>query len=157
VLIQTKKQSEKIEKLNVTDTELFLKQHELINRKVRRISNINIDFDPQRKHLKKQFEAMYKLAEQTDVTFNNAVKAQEIKQLKGLDVLEKRLLKAQRRKLGDHIKRLTTLQNELFPNQSLQERNKNFTEFYLEYGDDLIPTLMKYLDPLKGEFLILKE
>lgn len=156
VLIQTKKQAEKIEKLNVSDTELFLKQHELINRKVRRISNINIDFDPQRKHLKEQFKAMYTLAEQTDVTFNNAVKAQEIKQLKGLDVLEKRLLKAQRRKLSDHVKRLTTLQNELFPNQSLQERNKNFTEFYLEYGDDLIPTLMKYLDPLKGEFLILK-
>jgi bacillithiol biosynthesis cysteine-adding enzyme BshC len=157
VLVQTKKQAEKIEKLNVSDTELFLKQHELINRKVRRISNINIDFDPQRKHLKEQFEAMYKLAEQTDVTFNNAVKAQEIKQLKGLDVLEKRLLKAQRRKLSDHVKRLTTLQNELFPNQSLQERNKNFAEFYLEYGSDLIPTLMKHLDPLKGEFLVLKK
>ncbi|PKV52274.1 bacillithiol biosynthesis cysteine-adding enzyme BshC [Aquimarina sp. MAR_2010_214] len=157
VLIQTKKQAEKIEKLNVSDTELFLKQHELINHKVRRISNIDIDFDPQREHLKKQFKAMYTLAEQTDVTFYNAIKAQEVKQLKGLDVLEKRLLKAQRRKLGDHVKRLTTLQNELFPNQSLQERNKNFAEFYLEYGSDLIPTLIKHLDPLKGEFLVLKQ
>ncbi|WP_282086395.1 bacillithiol biosynthesis cysteine-adding enzyme BshC [Aquimarina algiphila] len=156
-LIQTEKQAEKIEKLNVSDTELFLKQHELINRKVRRISNININFDPQRKHLKKQFEEMYTLAEQTDVTFYNAVKAQEVKQLKGLDALEKRLLKAQKRKLSDHVKRLTTMQNELFPNQSLQERNTNFSELYLEYGEDLIPMLLKYLDALKGQFLVLKK
>ncbi len=155
-LIQTEKQAEKIKKLNVSDTELFLKQHELINRKVRRISNIDINFAPQRKHLKEQFKEMYALAEQTDVTFYNAVKAQEIKQLKGLDALEKRLLKAQKRKLSDHVKRLTTIQNELFPNQSLQERNTNFSELYLEYGENLIPTLIKNLDALKGEFLVLK-
>ncbi|MEW7292685.1 bacillithiol biosynthesis cysteine-adding enzyme BshC [Aquimarina sp. 2304DJ70-9] len=154
VLIQTNKQAEKIKKLNVSDTELFLKQHELINHKVRRISNIDINFDPQRAHLREQFEEMYKLAEQTDVTFGNAVKAQEVKQLKGLDVLEKRLLKAQKRKLSDHVQRLTTIQNELFPNQSLQERTINFSEMYLEYGEELIPTLIKHLDPLKGEFLI---
>ncbi len=157
VLIQTKKQAEKIKRLDISDAELFLKQHELINRKVRQISNIDINFDPQRKHLKEQFVAMYKLAEQTDVTFKNAVKAQEVKQLKGLDMLEKRLLKAQRRKLSDHVQRLTRIQNELFPNQSLQERTVNFSEMYLEFGEDLISTLIECLDPLKGEFLVLKQ
>ncbi|MBQ4820283.1 bacillithiol biosynthesis cysteine-adding enzyme BshC [Aquimarina sp. MMG016] len=156
-LIQTKKQAEKIKKLGVTDTELFLKQHELINRKVRQISNIDINFDPQRKHLQEQFQGMYELAEQTDITFLNAVKAQEIKQLKGLNMLEKRLLKAQRIKLSDQVKRLTTIQNELFPNQSLQERSTNFSEMYLEYGKELIPFLVEHLDPLQGEFIILKQ
>ncbi|MGY3792946.1 bacillithiol biosynthesis cysteine-adding enzyme BshC [Aquimarina sp. 433] len=155
VLMQTAKQSAKIEKLAVTTTELFLKQHELINRKVRQISNIDINFDPQRNHLKEQFKAMYELAEKTDVTFKNAVKAQEVKQLKGLDMLEKRLLKAQRLKLKDHVGRLTNIQNELFPNQSLQERTTNFSEMYLEYGEELIPMLLKYLDPLKGEFAVI--
>ncbi|WP_298544131.1 bacillithiol biosynthesis cysteine-adding enzyme BshC [uncultured Aquimarina sp.] len=157
VLIQTEKQADKIKKLAITDTELFLKQHELINRKVRQISNIDINFDPQRKVLKEQFEGMYELAKQTDVTFINAVKAQEVKQLKGLDVLEKRLLKAQRIKLSDHVQRLTTIQNELFPNQSLQERNTNFSEMYLEYGVELISELIKQLDPLCGEFVVLKK
>lgn len=157
VLIQTKKQAEKLEKLNILNIELFLKQHELINRKVREISNIDINFDTQRKHLKEQFTAMYELANQTDVTFLNAVKAQEIKQLKGLDVLENRLLKAQRRKLSDQVKRLTNIQNELFPNHSLQERNQNFSELYIEYGNELISKLIKNLNPLKGEFLILKD
>ncbi len=157
VLMQTKKQTEKVNKLEVSDKDLFLKQHELINRKVRQISNIDINFDTQKKHLEEQFKEMYELAEQTDVTFVNAVKAQEIKQLKGLDMLEKRLLKAQRRKLSDQVKRLAEIQNQLFPNQSLQERNTNFSEMYLEYGENLIPTLIKYLNPLKGEFVIIKE
>ncbi len=157
VLVQTQKQAEKIKNLTVSDTELFLKQHELINRKVRQISNIDINFDPQRKHLQEQFQSMYEVAEKTDVTFYNAVKAQEVKQLKGLDTLEKRLLKAQRQKLSDQVKRLTVLQNELFPNQSLQERTQNFTELYLEYGDQLIPMLIKQLDPLQGGFVILKQ
>ncbi|WP_298313304.1 bacillithiol biosynthesis cysteine-adding enzyme BshC [uncultured Aquimarina sp.] len=155
VLIKTEKQAEKIKRLVISDTELFLKQHELINRKVRQISNIDINFDPQRKLLKEQFEGMYELAKQTDVTFVNAVKAQEVKQLKGLDVLEKRLLKAQRIKLSDHVQRLTAIQNELFPNQSLQERNTNFSEMYLEYGEELISELIKQLDPLCGEFVVL--
>ena len=156
VLIQTEKQAEKIRRLAISETELFLKQHELINRKVRQISNIDINFDPQRIHLKEQFKEMYQLAEKTDVTFVNAVKAQEIKQLKGLDMLEKRLLKAQRIKLSDQVQRLTSIQNELFPSQSLQERNTNFSEMYLEYGETLIPELIKQLNPLQGEFVVLK-
>ena len=157
VLVKTEKQAEKIKKLVVSDQELFLKQHELINHKVRQISDIDINFDPQRTHLKAQFKGMYSLAEQTDVTFLGAVKAQEVKQLKGLDVLEKRLLKAQRIKLSDQVERLIRIQNELFPNQSLQERNTNFSELYLEYGENLIPELMKELDPLTGEFIVLKK
>ncbi|MBW1297586.1 bacillithiol biosynthesis cysteine-adding enzyme BshC [Aquimarina litoralis] len=155
VLMQTEKQAKKIERLTVSNVELFLKQHELINRKVRQISDIDINFNPQREHLKEQFAGMYELAEQTDNTFRNAVKAQEIKQLKGLDMLEKRLLKAQCLKLSDQVSRLTSIQNELFPNYSLQERTTNFSEMYLEYGEELIPELIKHLNPLKGEFIVL--
>ena len=84
-----------------------------------------------------------------------AVKAQEVKQLKGLDHLEKRLLKAQKKKLGDHVKRLTGIQNELFPLENLQERIMNFSEFYLEYGSDLIPELFEALDPLDYCFTVI--
>ena len=154
-LIETAKQNEKRRKLDISQTELFLKQHELINRKVRKISNIDIDFSPQKEHLVRQFSHLYELAEKTDKTFLNAVKAQEVKQLKGLDNLEKRLLKAQKRKLSDEVTRIARLQNELFPNQSLQERQINFSEMYLEYGGGLISTLIENLDPLDLRFTIL--
>jgi len=155
VLIQTNNQEKKLRNLNVSKEDIFLKRNAFINKKVREISNIEIDFSSQKEHLTKQFKDLYELAERTDVTFLGAVKAQEVKQLNGIDNLEKRLLKAQKRKLKDQVLRMTDLQNELFPNQSLQERNTNFSEFYLEYGERLIPELIQNLNPLSAEFLIL--
>ncbi|MDC6386901.1 bacillithiol biosynthesis cysteine-adding enzyme BshC [Muricauda sp. SK9] len=155
-LLVKEKQYKKTQKLGVKVSHLFLKQPSLINKKIREISNIDIDFSPQKKLLEEQFQLMYHLAEQTDKSFLGAVKAQEVKQKKGLDALEKRLLQAQKRKLKDHVVRLTDLQNELFPNRSLQERQLNFSEMYLEMGGSLIPTLLDALDPFRDGFLVLK-
>lgn len=155
VLIQSKSQYKKLQRLNISKEDIFLKRNAIINKKVREISNIDIDLSSQKEYLKQQFSDLYKLAEQTDKSFIGAVKAQEAKQMKGLDNLEKRLLKAQKKKLSNHVSRITEIQNELFPNSSLQERNTNFSKFYLEYGEDLIPKLIKNLEPLKGEFSIL--
>lgn len=154
VLIKTEKQSEKLKKLHLSIEHLFMDQLALINAQTKNLSKIEIDLSTQKEHLQKQFEELYEIAKQTDRSFLGAVGAQEKKQIKGLVHLEKRLLKAQKRKLKDQLDRIKLLQDELFPGQSLQERNMNFSEFFLEYGDDLIPFLMKELQPLKGEFLI---
>ena len=155
VLLKTKKQDQKQKKLDITNKDLFLDKNSFINKKVRSISNIDIDLSPQKEALKTQFKDLYNLADLTDKSFLGAVSAQERKQIKGLENLEKRLLKAQKKKLADHVSRITEIQNELFPNQNLQERVCNFSEFYLEYGDQLIPYLFKNLEPLQGEFLVL--
>lgn len=156
VLLMSTKQSDKIEKLDLSVDDLFLPQNSLINKKIRKISNIDIDFSSQKAHLESQFKALYELAEKTDKSFLGAVKAQEIKQKKGLAKLEKRLLKAQKQKLKDHVIRLTDNQNELFPNHSLQERQENFSKAYLEMGDNLLPFLFDSLNPLNQEFLVLR-
>ena len=155
VLIKTKQQAEKLDKLNISNKDIFLKRDAFINKKVRQISNIDIDFSKQINHLKEQFKELYALAKQTDKSFTGAVGAQEKKQINGLEHLEKRLLTAQKRKLKDQVERMTDLQNELFPNQSLQERQLNFSQLYLEFGSQLIPLLIKELRPLEGEFSIL--
>ena len=155
-LLITEKQGGKLKKMNLSVADLFMKQSSFINKKIREISNIDIDFGPQKKHLEEQFEALYDLANKTDKSFLGAVMAQEVKQKKGIDNLEKRLLKAQKRKLEDQVLRMTEIQNELFPNQSLQERNLNFSELYLEMGDKLIPMLGDALKPLSHEFTIIK-
>ena len=156
VLIKTAKQSEKLQKLNLSIKELFSKQDILVNNQVKKYSKIDIDFTQQKEQLQNQFKTLFKVADQTDKSFIGAVAAQEKKQLKGLINLEKRLLKAQKRKLSEQISRITEIQNQLFPGKSLQERNLNFSELYLEFGDQLIQQLVLNLQPLKGEFLILE-
>lgn len=155
-LLLTSKQLSKIDKLNLTLKDLFLPKNELENKVTKQISEIVIDFSLQRKFLLQQFKEFYETAQKTDPTFKKMVAAQEAKQLKGLDAMEKRLLKAQKRKLADHLNRVTQLQNELFPNGSLQERTANFSEFYLEFGDSFITQLFENLDPLQQEFVCLE-
>lgn len=154
-MLRTSKQGQKAQKLEVTTKQLFAKQNVLVNGKIKSISDISIDFSEQRALLKDQFKAMYLIAEKTDKSFLGAVKAQEVKQLKGLDHLEARLLRAQKYKLKDQVARLKSIQDESFPLQSLQERNTNFAEFYLEFGEELIPTILESLDPENKEFTVI--
>ena len=156
VLLATQKQSQKADKLGLNWGNLFSKQTDLINNQTQKLSDFPIDFSEQKKHLELQFEKLYAIANQTDKSFLGAVKAQEIKQKKGLDNLEKRLLKAQKRKFEEELQRIKDLQNELFPNQSLQERQVNFSGFYLEFGNVFIDKLFASLKPLEQEFNILE-
>ena len=155
VLLATEKQAKKADKLELNWANLFSKQPDLVNTKTTVLSDFPVDLTHLKAQLQKQFSTLYEVANKTDESFLGAVKAQESKQIKGLENLEKRLLKAQKRKLFDILQRITDLQNELFPNQSLQERQTNFSEFYLEYGENLIPTLIKQLKPLDNTFDII--
>lgn len=156
VVIVSDKQITKIEKLNLTWRDLFLKQEELKNTKTKEISNFKIDFSQQKDFLKKQFQELYTIAEVTDKSFIGAVAAQEKKQIKGLENLEKRLLKAEKKANTEYLDRILKIQNELFPNQSLQERNRNFSEFVLEFNlNNLLIELKSKLNPLSNEFQII--
>lgn len=155
-LLVTTKQLEKVEKLQLEIWDLFKENHELTTQLTREISEIKIDFSDQKEHLSKQFKVLHELAIQTDPSFENAVNAQERKQIKGLEHLEKRLLKAQKRKLKDFLERATLLQKELFPKDGLQERYSNFSYFYQEYGSSFIDKIIDNLDPLDMRFTIIE-
>ena len=155
VLLNTEKQAKKADKLELSWADLFTKPANLVNAITHKLSAFPIDLTSQKETLEKQFEYLYELAQQTDKSFTGAVKAQEVKQKKGLENLEKRLLKAQKRKLDNELQRVIDLQCELFPNQSLQERQTNFSEFYLEKGEQLIPLLIQKLKPLETNFNII--
>lgn len=154
-VLVTKKQTEKVNKLGLSWADLFDKQDNLINNQTKKLSEFPIDFSLQKEHLHKQFEALYEIANKTDKSFLGAVKAQETKQINGLENLEKRLLKAQKRKLSEQLNQITAIQNSLFPNQNLQERQTNFSEFYAEYGEALIERLVDELNPLEQKFRVL--
>ncbi|MFK7050214.1 MULTISPECIES: bacillithiol biosynthesis cysteine-adding enzyme BshC [Flavobacterium] len=155
VVIASEKQLKKANSLQLTWSDLFLKQSELINKKTKQFSAFTIDFSAQKEHLKKQFEGLLDIANKTDKTFLRAVKAQETKQIKGLENLEKRLLKAEKRNHEEKLKRIVDLQETIFPNKSLQERQLNFSTFYIEYGEKFIIELFQKLHPLSNQFNVI--
>ena len=154
VLLVSEKQNRKREKLSLSFLDLFEKQPNLINRKTNEFSETDINFSSLKQQLKQQFEQLKEAVQKTDKSFEGAVNAQERKQTKGLENLEKRLLKANKKYFSDRLEQIISLQNELFPNQSLQERIGNFSEFYETYGKALIDRLLQEQKPLNHEFNI---
>ena len=154
-LLISEKQFKKMTGLHISVADLFLKNETLLSKKATELSHLPIDFTSQKETLKNQFELLINVAQQTDKTFIGAVKAQEIKQLRGLLHLEKRLLKAEKRVYKETLSRISDLQEELFPGQSLQERKQNFSEFFVDYGFSLIAKISDNLNPLSPDFSVI--
>lgn len=155
VLLVPEKAQKKLEKINVSVANLFASAHDLSSFLIEKITEIPIDFSPQRKMLQEQFSELYALAAQTDASFVGAVSAQEQKQINGLNHLEKRLMKAQKRKHKDQLERLMALRAELFPGGHLQERTQNMSQWYYVYGTDIVTLLKSEIKPLEFQFHIL--
>lgn len=155
LLILTKQQSKKIKKFGIKNEDLFLKISTLKSLVVKQSTAHNLNFEPLKIQLKKQFQFLFELASKTDHSFMGAVAAQEKKQIKGLIVLEKRLLKAEKIAHKAKIDRLVKMHNILFPNQNLQERESNFSDFYLNHGAAFINSLLVNCNPFDMQFQIL--
>jgi len=156
VQVVSSKQQKKLDGLKVSTEELFLNTNDLLKKKINENSGIEFNFLDAKTLLEQQFLALRRVANETDVSFVGAIDAQEKKQLNGLANLEKRLLRAEKRKQKDLVIRISEIKNQLFPNQSLEERQRNFSEYYLEYGDSFIKSLKDSLKPLELEFTILE-
>ena len=155
-LLVSSKISKKISKLNISYSDLLNGKEYLIKNKINEISDLSLSLQFLKNKLDSQFNYLEKIISKTDSSFKGTVKAQKAKQFKGIDTLEKRLLKAQKRKFNDKIERIKLIYDSLFSNNILQERSENFFEFYLYFGYNFIPELIKNFDPLDKDFIVLE-
>ena len=155
-MVHDSKQSKKAGKLSLRMEDLLLDKASINEKVTRSSSDIKINFEPQKKHLKQQFKDLYQIAEKTDASFRSAVAAQERKQVKGLEHLEKRLLRAEKKKRKDLLKRAHRLKTELYPEGNLQERELNFLEFYQYSGKGFIHQLVDEFNAFDNTFYIIE-
>ena len=104
--------------------------------------------------LDSQFIYLEKIISKTDPSFEGAVKAQKAKQFKGIENLEKRLLKAQKRKHKNQVEEIELVYDLLFPKNKLQERTENFFDYYSQFGYNFIPDLIHEFNPLNKDFIV---
>ncbi|MDA0863080.1 MAG: bacillithiol biosynthesis cysteine-adding enzyme BshC [Bacteroidetes bacterium] len=145
----------KLRRINLEISDLFLPMDELSRRYVARNSGLEIDFSAQITHLKKQFEQLYLMAKQTDASFMGAVGAQEKKQIKGLERLQQRLMRAEKRKHAQDIQRLAKMREWLFPEGTLQERKENMSWGLTQMGPEFLALLKNHIDPSDHRFTLL--
>ena len=165
-VIIRKKIRESLEKYNIKIEDIFLSRQDLKNKLTLSFSKNKIDFSDLKIQLNKQFSELRKISKKTDKSFIGALNAQEKKQFNGLDMLEKRLLKSEQKiheqKISKKtiinilISKIMTLLDEISPNDNLQERIFNFSNFYKDYGKNMIDIIKNNLDPLDQKFSVVE-
>lgn len=145
--------NEKISKLGFTTTEFFLPEQELMNRFVKRETTNTVQLNGSITQAEHLYETLRQQAAAIDVTLSQHVEALKTKALYRLQELEKKLLRAEKRKFAEQQNQIQQIRQNLFPGNGLQERKESMLGFYAKFGKEIITELYKHSLSLEQEFV----
>ncbi len=146
---------DKIQKLGFTAADFFLSEDELLNNFVHRITMNPVKLNGSFTEAEAFYELLKQKAAVVDTTLTQHVEALKTKALYRLQELEKKLLRAEKRKYADQQRQIQTIKQQLFPGKSLQERKESFLGFYAKWGSGFIDALYQHSLSLEQEFVVL--
>ena len=156
-LIVEEKWNQKIKKLDLNIADLFQDENELMKIIVAKNSENKIALNGNFETAEAFYEQIRMQAEAIDKTLSQYVNAIKTRSLKDLEELEKKMLRAEKRKFEEQQGQIQKIKEILFPNAGLQERVENFSWFYAKWGKNFIEELYKNSLALEQEFTILSE
>jgi len=147
-------ESRLLSRSELTIREIFKKETDLIHDYINRHTNNEWQTTEETKSIEAILHSLRQKAADLDPTLRSSADAALAKMRHQLDVLEKKMLRAEKKKLQTQLQKIIRIKNTLFPNNGLQERIENFSEYYLQYGATFFDILKKGIEPLKSEFLV---
>jgi bacillithiol biosynthesis cysteine-adding enzyme BshC len=156
-LITEKKWHEKISKLGAATEDFFQPVQDLVNQLVIRESKNEVKLNGSLSTLEQLYEEFKKQAAAVDTTLTQHVDALKLKTVHRLQELEKKMIRAERRKFTDQQRQIQAIKDQLFPKNGLQERYENISYYYAKWGREFIDKLYQQSLALEQEFVILAE
>ena len=156
-MIVEKKWQEKIAKLGFIIDDMFLSKQELLNCVVMNESKNEVKLNGSLTELEQMYESFKKQASSVDTTLAKHVEALKLQTVHRLQELEKKMLRAEKRKFSDQQRQINAIKEHLFPGDGLQERIDNISYYYAKWGREFIHTLYKHSLNLEQEFVVLQE
>lgn len=126
----------KMQKLQLELADLWKPKKLLEQELIAAATQLELQLDPYRQKLETMFEELRAVAALTDKSMLGAVAAQQTKQLNGIEKLEAKLLRAEKRKHAHLLAQLDEIWDWCYPNGSMQERYDHFATLDLEMGPD---------------------
>lgn len=157
-LIVDKKSGVNLNKAGLSIAQMFDRSEQIAKLYTVNKTHIDMDLNDAREEIHRTFDDLNQKINSIDSTLSQAVQAERAKTMKSIDILENKMIKAEKRKKETEINRLMSIKNKLFPNQnSLQERYDNFIPYFLKYGYQWIDEIIHHADPFDKNFKILLE
>ena len=85
------------------------------------------------------------------------MEALQTRAVKQLHILEKKMLKAEKRKFEVQQNQVYAIREKLFPKNGLQERVDNFMPYYAKFGKEFIRMMYDKSPTLEQEFVVIAE
>lgn len=120
----------KIKAMDFTPGDFFEDEHVLMNRFVQEHSNNITNLEAEFAQAELLYDEISGIASKIDITLVQHIAALKVKTLKGLSGLEKKMLRAEKKKYVTDQVQLQKIKKQLFPAGNLQERVENFSAFY---------------------------
>ncbi|HMJ47881.1 MAG TPA: bacillithiol biosynthesis cysteine-adding enzyme BshC, partial [Ferruginibacter sp.] len=120
-LIAEKKAGEAIKKFGFASTDLFKPESELMNVLVKRDSEVQLSLEKEKQDIREFYAKLKTTAGAVDPTLQKHTEALQQLALNKIEALEKKILRAEKRKFEAQQRQLNKLRTRLFPNNSLQE------------------------------------
>ncbi len=156
-LLLEKKWQETILKTGFTIEDFFQSGEVLLNRLVKIGSPEKVVLNGSLTAIEKLYESVKSQAGAVDQTLEQHVEALKTKTIFRLKELEKKMLRAEKRKYSDQQRQIASVRTTLFPGNGLQERSENISYFYAKWGRDFLRKLYEESLTLEQEFVILQE
>ena len=154
-LIVDEKYGKLLEKLKISASDLFSGKQTLFDEIVSKESESVLNLEEEKAEIGKVYENIKRLVSRIDTTLEQHTAALQARQLKTLSVLEKKMLRAEKRKFVNQKNQLDKIFSALCPNGGLQERTDNFMLFYSRYGKDFFEILLSNSLTTEQKFCIL--
>jgi bacillithiol biosynthesis cysteine-adding enzyme BshC len=156
-LIIERKYRHLIEKLDLKPEDIFNKEEDLLNKIVTRETSNRLQLDEEKFQIQQVYFSIKRLVREIDVTLEQHAEALETKSNKRLEAMEKKMLRAEKRKFEDAKNQLSKIIAALAPNDGLQERTENFMLLYSKLGQHLLEILYDSSLTLEQKFCLIIE
>lgn len=154
-LVVDKRSAENLKKLGFRLADIFLPTSELQKIWISKNSDANLSLNSEFNHIEKVFDQIKNNANKIDKTLERAAEAAKTKTQHLLGNLEKKFLRAEKRKHAVSLAQIENVKNRLFPTGVLQERVLNIAPMYVNYGEDFLSSLIENFQPLGGDFTLI--
>lgn len=146
-----------ITRLQLSHEELFMTEFDLMNKLVKRDSTAQVTLDKEKEALQDYYNRLKVIAGNIDNSLQQHTEALYTKALKRINELEKKLIRAEKKKFEAQQRQLKKIRAHLFPHNNLQERVENMMGFYAKWGTAFLTMLYDQSLSLEQEFGIIEE
>ena len=155
-LLVPAKQALQLQKMHINTVNLFKGRPQvIIDSFVKANSVHHLQINTQMAAIEAQYALIKEQAAAIDASLVDHIEALSHKQAQKLLQVQKKMLRAEKRKYEAEQQQITKIMEQLFPGGSLQERTENIADWYKIYGTHFVSAIVENSDDFSKGFTLL--